>query len=143
MNDLERLEAAAAELINTFEIHAPPVPVETMLAQPRETMWEKVDITQLSGVSLSVNDRYGPRMSFTRLLVRHVAGSEWGRARQLPTILQRDAELVQPFARMIIMPAEMVLGLSAGARNPTTMSIQFEVPESDARLRLQELAGRM
>jgi hypothetical protein len=33
----------------------------------------------------------------------------------------------------------MVKSLSVGARTPITMSMHFEVPEDDARLRLQEL----
>ncbi len=135
---LEHLEAAAAELIEVFEIHSPPVPVESMLQNPRPDMWEEVDISQLSGTFLSIKDHYSPRMSLARLLARHIIASEWGRSRGIPNILSDDSA-VRAFARMLIMPASMVRALSAGARNPTAMSMHFEVPEEDSRLRLQEL----
>jgi hypothetical protein len=40
---------------------------------------------------------------------------------------------------MLVMPRAMIESLNKASRNPTTMSMQFEVPEEDARLRLQEL----
>jgi hypothetical protein len=111
-----------------------------MLQRPKEGMWEQVDINQLSGSFLSIREVYSPRMSLARLLVRHVASSPWGRERGLMRILKSE-DLVRTFARMLIMPREMVLALSAGARNPTTMSMHFEVPEDDARTRLHELSS--
>jgi hypothetical protein len=140
MDDRKALETIAEELIAAFEITAPPVPVETMLQKPKENMWNKVDVNQLSGTFLSIRDMYSPRMSLARLLARHVASSEWGKARNLTQILIRDEELIKAFARMIVMPAAMVSALSSGARNPSAMSMHFEVPEDDARARLIDLA---
>lgn len=138
MNNHERLEAVAQELIDVFGIVRPPVPVETMLTDPPDGMWERVDVTQLSGTFLSFTDRYSPRMSLARLLARHAAYSNWGKARQLDQMV-KDEDSLRAFARMIIVPAEMVQGLTKSGRNPTTMSLEFEVPEDDARIRLQEL----
>ena len=101
-------------------------------------MWDGVDISQLSGSFLSIKERYSPRMSLARLLVRHVASSEWGRDRNLFELL-KDADNLQAFARMLIMPASMVMSMSMDARNPATMSLHFEVPEDDARVRLDEM----
>jgi hypothetical protein len=136
---IKQLEAAAAELVATFEVQSPPIPIESMLQHPKGDMWEEVDISQLSGTFLSIKDHYSPRMSLARLLARHVITSSWATARSIPNILNDEA-LVRAFARMLIMPAEMVKALSSGARNPTAMSMHFEVPEEDARLRIQELA---
>lgn len=136
-DELKQLEKIATELIHLFDIHTPPVPIESMLQNPKEHMWETVDINQLSGSFLSIKEHFSPRMSLARLLVRHVASSPWGRERGLMRLLKSE-ELVRSFARMLIMPHEMVSALSQGARNPTTMSMHFEVPEEDARLRLQE-----
>ena len=139
-DDLVKLDAIAVELLNEFDITHPPVPVESMLQRPvTDNMWEELDVTKLSGAFLSIRDRYSPRMSLARLLVRHVAASEWGKMRGVTELLDSDEEKVKAFARMIVMPRTMVNTVSSAALNPTTLSLQFEVPEEDARLRLQEL----
>jgi hypothetical protein len=137
--DLKRLEEIAAELINTFDINTPPVPIESMLQHPKPDMWEEVDISKLSGGFLNIREYYSPRMSLARLLARHVIISQWGKERGLSEIM-RDEDMIYAFARMLIMPASMVNSLSSGARTPSAMSVHFEVPEEDARIRLQELA---
>ncbi|MBZ0300301.1 MAG: hypothetical protein K8J31_11185 [Anaerolineae bacterium] len=142
MADFTALEAIATEVIETFEIKGPPVPIESMLQRPKEGMWEELDITKLSGGFLSVKDPYSPRMSLTRLLARHIIGSDWGRARRMNEIVKTE-EAIHAFARMLIMPSNMIRALSLSARNPTAMSLHFEVPEDDARQRLVELSGQL
>jgi hypothetical protein len=137
--DLPPLEIVASEVIETFDIKAPPVPIESMLQHPKLGMWEEVDITRLSGGFLSIKDPYSPRMSLTRLLARHIIQSQWGQTRKMQDIVTSDTD-VHTFARMLIMPLAMVRALSNSARNPTTMSLHFEVPEDDARQRLIELS---
>lgn len=132
------LEAIATEICETFEVYSPPVPVELMLQQPLADMWEEVDITQLSGAFLSFKDRYSPRMSLARLLVRHIAASDWGASKGLHVLIE-DQDRQVDFARMVMMPAEMVQSLTSSQRNPKTMSMHFEVPEEDARQRLYSL----
>lgn len=139
MSDQIKLERIASELIQTFDITAPPIPVESMLQNPKENMWKSVDISQLSGTFLSIRDFYSPRMSVARMLARHIADSEWGKERDLFQLLYTDENNIKVFARMLVMPMEMVAELNSASRNPTTMSLYFEVPEDDARLRLQEL----
>lgn len=134
----QRMEEIASEICERFEVYAPPVPIELMLQKPVAGMWEEVDVSQLSGSFLSIKERYSPRMSLARLLVRHIATSDWGQERNLNELLG-DAEAINIFARMLIMPEDMVMGLSSSARNPKTMSLHFEVPEDDARQRLLEL----
>ena len=141
----EKLEAIASELIRTFEIQDPPIPIEIMLQRPKEGMWDEVDITQLSVSFLKTGGPYSPRMSLTRLLARHIVRSEWGADRGLEEVLKhpQKEEVIQAFARMLIMPLEMIKKLSIGARTPITMSMHFEVPEDDARLRLEEVAEKL
>lgn len=139
MAGLPPLEIVASEVIETFDIKAPPVPIESMLQHPKPGMWEEVDITRLSGGFLSIKDPYSPRMSLTRLLARHIIQSQWGQTRKMQDIVTSDTD-VHTFARMLIMPLAMVRALSSSARNPTTMSLHFEVPEDDARQRLIELS---
>lgn len=143
MDDLKRLDAIASELIQAFDIQAPPIPIEHMLRHPRHGMWAEVDVTRLSGTFMITRDIYSPRMSLARMLARHVASSKWGKERGLPDLLRQDEQYMVNFGRMLIMPAEMVLSLSSGARQPVAMSMTFEVPEDDARIRLQDLADRL
>lgn len=140
MVDLPALEVVASEVIETFEIKAPPVPIESMLQHPKPGMWEEVEIARLSIGFLSIKDAYSPRMSLTRLLARHIINSEWGKARRAQDFVKSEED-IHAFARMLIMPLTMVRALSGSARNPTTMSFHFEVPEDDARLRLTELTS--
>jgi hypothetical protein len=140
LSNLDKLEAVASELIAEYDVNYAPVPIETILQNPKDGMWEEVDITQLSGSFLSLKDPYSPRMSIARLLARHLASCPWGRERGLFEIL-REGDNVKHFARMLIMPKPLVEQVNTAARTPTTMSLQFEVPEDDIRLRLDEVFG--
>jgi hypothetical protein len=139
MLDYQKLESVVEELLDIFEVDAPPVPIEVMLQKPLPGMWEEVDITQLSSSYLKIDDVYSPRMSVVRLLARHIVQSGWGAERGLNQI-QGDAESLRVLARMLVMPKRMIANLSPGARTPTTMRLHFEVPEPDANDRLQDLA---
>ncbi|MCU0513502.1 MAG: hypothetical protein MUE40_13150 [Anaerolineae bacterium] len=138
MQERRALEKITAEIMEVFEVYAPPVPIELMLHNPAAGMWDKIDVTQLSGSFLSIKDRFSPRMSMARLLARHIAVSDWGRKRGLFTLLQQQDNL-QLFARMLVMPGDMVQGLTSSTRNPAYISTHFEVPEDDAGQRLLEL----
>lgn len=137
--DNEYLENLAQELCDIFEVYAPPVPIELMLQKPKANMWEEVDVTQLSGSFMNIKERFSPRMSVARLLARHIIVSEWGQQHKINYLLD-DKDHLNSFARMLLMPREMVLGLTSSMRNPKTMSTHFEVPESNAQERLLELA---
>ena len=141
MDKLHILEKIASELIQTYGITEPPVPVESMLKNPKGNMWKEVDVNQLSGSFLVIKDRFSPRMSMARLLVRHVAISDWGRERELQSMFIADEKLIRAFARMLVMPMDMMTSLSNSARSASMISARFEVPEDDARQRLLELAG--
>jgi hypothetical protein len=138
VTDWNHLEAVVQEICGIFDVYAPPIPVELMLQKPPADLWDEVDVSQLSGSFLSIKERYSPRMSMARLLSRHIAGSVWGADRDVNVILT-DGEAINRFARMIIMPEDMVTALTSSKRNPKAMSLHFEVPEDDARQRLLEL----
>ena len=78
-------------------------------------------------------------MSLARFLARHIAKSAWGAQRGLGG-LSGDEEAIHRFARVITMPGDLVMEISEESRTPQLISLHFEVPEEDARLRLQELA---
>ena len=143
MVDQSQLEAIATELLQIFEINAAPVPIEIILQRPKPDMWKEVDISEISLGFLKDGGQYGPRMSLARLLARHVIQCEWGEQRGLKGVLrQPDAnETVYALARMLIMPLELVKSLTPTARTPLIMSMHFEVPEEDAKQRLDELVA--
>lgn len=143
MTNQNSLERIAEEVLTIFEIDHPPIPIEIMLQRPKPNMWHEVNITDLSVGFLRTGGPFAPRMSLARLLARHILNSPWGEERGLREILKDDTteEGLRSFARMLIMPAPMVRSLSLVARNPSSMSAHFEVPEEDARLRLKEVVS--
>lgn len=138
MNDIKPLETVANTLIQAFDVHSPPVPVESMLQRPRPGMWNEVNVSQLTGSFLSIRDKYSPRMSLARLLARHVMASAWGQTHKVAEYIEKDEERLKAFARMIIMPDDLLRSMSTGSRNPVAMGMYFEVPEDEAEMRLQE-----
>lgn len=136
---LAQLEDSADALIAAFDLHAPPIPIETMLRNPREGMWSEIDINRLSGTFMAVRDQYSPRMSLARMLARHAAFCPWGEARGLREIFTQDEEYLRAFARMIVLPREMIATLTGSARSIGAISHEFEAPEEDVRQRLLEL----
>lgn len=138
MSDIKPLEAVANTLIQAFEVNTPPVPVESMLQHPRPGMWNEVNVSQLTGSFLSIRDKYSPRMSLARLLARHVMASAWGEDHKVAEYINKDEDRLKAFARMIIMPDELLRTMSTGSRNPVAMGMYFEVPEDEAEQRLQE-----
>jgi hypothetical protein len=139
VDELTQLEAIASELIKLYEIEKPPVPIETILQNPKDGMWEEVNVSQLTGSFMSIRDRFSPRMSLARLLARHLMMCDWGEERKVADLINRDEERMRAFAQMLIMPREMIQSLVQGMRNPVAISLQFEVPEEDAELRLEQL----
>lgn len=138
MAETEKLEAAVAELIQLYSIVAPPIPIERMLQTPYPDMWEEVDVNDLSANFLNISTPYAPRMSLARFLARMIAKSPWGYSRDLGA-MEGDEKIVHRFARIIAMPRDMVMEIQPESRTPELISLHFEVPEDDARLRLEDL----
>ncbi|HRL13001.1 MAG TPA: hypothetical protein PKX07_14050 [Aggregatilineales bacterium] len=137
--DSQKLEAIVAELMAVYDVKLPPVPVEIMLARPREGMWDEMDINQLTGGFLRLTDPFSPRMSMARMLARHLVFSPWGTARGLPDLVGRDEAHLRLLARMLIMPRALLTALPPAKRTPALISTDFEVPAEDALQRLDEL----
>ena len=135
--DMQQLEAVAREFISLFNISAPPIPVEKILQSPLPGMWDEVDVSQMTA-RLDLSSPYSPQMSRARLLARNISGSPWGGQHGVGD-LDEDDQAVRRFARMLVMPADMILQLNQTSRTPQLLSLHFEVPEAEASLRLQEL----
>jgi hypothetical protein len=133
------MERTIDELMETYRVAGPPVPIEAMLQNPLENMWDEVDISLVSGSFMAMGDPYVPRMSFARVLARHLVNSAWGAERGLSTY-KDDPRSISTLARVIIMPRSMLERLAPSARNAHTLSGHFEAPFKDAALRLEEIA---
>ncbi len=140
MVDWARLEAVVEELLTIYEVFAPPIPVEMILQTPRDGMWEELDITQISGSFLQVGVGYSVRMPIARVLARHITRSEWGISRGVNAAVT-DEPTLHAFARILVMPAHMVMELKEDARTPDLLAAHFEIPVDDARMRLQDLSA--
>ncbi len=138
MANAKQLEAVVRELLEMYGVAAPPIPIERVLQHPHSDMWDEVDVSDLTGNFLNISTPFSPRMSLARFLARHIAKSPWGIKRGLGG-LGADDESIHHFARVIIMPIDLVLELNTNSRTPQLISLHFEVPEDDARLRLLEL----
>lgn len=136
--ELEIIEVAVRELMATFDVERPPVPVELMLQRPRPGMWREVNLSELSLSFINFQQRHSPRMSVARLLARQICRCEWGTNRNLAQFANSD-ESIRMFARVIMMPRDMIAALSLDSRAAMAISNRFEVPEDDAWQRLKEL----
>ena len=132
------IEAAVNEIMRLFDIDQPPVPVELMLERPREGLWSRADLAELTSSFLVMTDRYSPRMSVARLLARHIARCEWGEAYGLGPIYSSKS-LTNNFARALMMPQPMLEDAMQNANSRMAVINKFEVPEADYSLRLEEL----
>ena len=132
------VEKAVADLTAAFDVSEPPVPVEIMLQRPKPGMWKELNLAELSTTFINIKQRYSPRMSVSRLLARLICRCDWGIQRGLGDLAANE-EAMRAFARVIMMPRPMIEALPAANRTPITVSMRFEVPEDDARLRLEEL----
>ena len=132
------IEAAIVELMAAFDVTEPPVPVEIMLQRPKAGMWKEINLAELSTAFINIKQRYSPRMSVARLLARSAIRSEWGERNNLTSIGNTD-DALRALARAILMPKSMVEHLAPASRTPIALSMRFEVPEEDAKQRLQDL----
>lgn len=139
MTDLSQLEHVTRELLIAYDVAAPPTPIEQILQNPLNGMWDDIDITQISTSFIQVGSNYSPRMSMARVLARHISQSDWGHQRGVDETLPETRLLA--FARMLVMPAYLIMELDANARNAELLSTYFEIPYDDARIRLEELAS--
>ncbi len=136
-----QIEAAVNDLLSAFDVTTPPIPIEIMLQRPKAGMWKEVNLSELSAAFINVRQRFSPRMSIARLLVRHILRSEWAAKRNLSHLLNDD-EAIRAFARAILVPRVM-LSTKTATRDPAVLSNRFEIPEEDMKLRLNDLGLRV
>jgi len=136
MTDYALLEQAIDDFITEYAITAPPIAVDEILNKPLPGMWDKVDLSQLT-LSFSVRgDRYAPRVSIAKLLVRQLINSPWGVQRNLPELIGQDAAVILAFTRMLLVPRVLLQKMPQASWHPVEIASDFFVPEDDAEGRL-------
>lgn len=136
MTDYAALESAADALIAAFDVTSPPVPIDTMMITPRPGMWPKIDLSQLTLSFTSRGDRFAPRISIARLVVRQLVYTDWGKVHRLPELVGDDPTRIAEFGRMVLMPLSLIEKLPAKEQTPIGVAMTFMVPEDDAEARL-------
>lgn len=142
MIDLNALEQAADAFIAAFKITEPPVPVDELLNRPQPGMWERVDLSQLTMSFAIRGDRFAPRVSFAKLVVRQLVQTEWGAQHKLPELIGTNAEAVLAFARMILIPRAILDTIPKARWSPIEVASDFHVPEDDAEARLEMIRSQ-
>lgn len=136
MTNYAALESVANVLVAAFDVTTPPVPIDTMMMTPRPGMWPKIDLSQLTLSFTARGDRFAPRISIARLVVRQLVHTEWGKAHDLPDLIGDDPARIADFGRMVLMPLSLVEKLAVKEQNPISVAMTFMVPEDDAEARL-------
>jgi hypothetical protein len=137
MTEYAALEDAADALIAAFDVITPPVPIDTMMVTPRPGMWPKIDLSQLTLSFTSRGDRFAPRISVARLVVRQLVYTDWGKQNRLPELVGDDPSKIIDFGRMILMPRSLIDKMPAKEQTPIGVAMSFMVPEDDAEARLK------
>ncbi len=137
MTEFAALEDAADALIAAFEVTTPPVPIDTIMVTPRPGMWPKIDLSQLTLSFTARGDRFAPRISVARLVVRQLVYTDWGKQHRLPELVGDDPSRIIDFGRMILMPRSLIDAMPAKEQTPIGVAMSFMVPEDDAEARLK------
>lgn len=137
MTEYAALEDAADALIAAFDVITPPVPIDTMMVTPRPGMWPKIDLSQLTLSFTSRGDRFAPRISVARLVVRQLVYTDWGKQNRLPELVGDDPSKIIDFGRMILMPRSLIDKMPVKEQTPIGVAMSFMVPEDDAEARLK------
>ncbi|MFN8378665.1 MAG: hypothetical protein U0452_08345 [Anaerolineae bacterium] len=132
------VETVASRLLDVYGIQSPPVPIEAILQHPMPDMWEKVDLSAISGTFFAMDDPYRPRLAVARLLVRLLSSTEWGIRLGLAGITN-SSEQVYHQARAILAPRSWLAQLPAASLTPPVIRTVYQLPLSEAMIRLQEL----
>jgi hypothetical protein len=133
-----RINRLVNALLERYHITEPPVPIEHMLKQPADGLWEPHP-SQISFILGHGIYRYAPRLAEARLLYRMLSDSPTAREGGLDTPWPVSRRAIKYFARCLLMPEEWIRALPQPDRTPDAVSEIFQVTTYDAIIRLAEL----
>ncbi|HSD85260.1 MAG TPA: hypothetical protein VLG46_15460, partial [Anaerolineae bacterium] len=133
-----RINRLVSTLLERYHVTEPPVPVDRMLKQPLDGLWD-VHPSQISFIMGHGIYRYAPRLAEARLLYRMISESIPARQAGLDAPWPTTRRTIKYFARCLLMPEEWVRARSPADRTPDAVSEIFQVTSYDAVIRLAEL----
>jgi len=133
------LETVVEELITEYHILEAPIRVEQILQYPLDGMGASLQVSKMSTGFIQINKPFAPRMALARWLARQLIKSDWGIARQLDQVLTGEIR-IKVFARILLMPRQMIMALQKESRTVVTLVNYFQVPPEEAKQRLEEIA---
>lgn len=125
-------------LLERYQVTKPPVPIEHMLKQPLNGLWE-AHPSQISFIMGHGIYRYAPRLAEARLLYRMLSDNVIAREAGLDTPWPVSRRAIKYFARCLLMPEQWIRALPPSDRTPDAVSEIFQVTSYDAIIRLTEL----
>ncbi|CAG0935667.1 hypothetical protein TFLX_04515 [Thermoflexales bacterium] len=133
-----RINRLVNTLLERYSVTEPPVPIERMLKQPLDGLWD-AHPSQISFIMGHGLYRYAPRLAEARLLYRLLSDSVPARQAELDTPWPASRRTIKYFARCLLMPEEWIRALPPPDRTPDAVSEIFQVTSYDAVIRLAEL----
>jgi hypothetical protein len=133
-----RINRLANALLERYHVAAPPVPIERMLKQPLDSLWE-AHPSQISFILGHGIYRYAPRLAEARLLYRMLSDSAAAREAGLDAPWPVPRRAIKYFARCLLMPEEWIRAVPQPDRTPDVASEIFQVTSYDVIIRLAEL----
>ncbi len=133
-----RLENLANTLLQRYHVVEPPVPIDRMLKQPLDNLWQ----SSPSKISFIIGHgmyRYAPRLADARQLYRLITDNPEARRAGLDAPFPASRREVKYFARCLLMPAAWIRPLPTTDRTPDAIGEKFQVTSFDAIIRLAEL----
>ena len=138
--EIQRLDALAQKILDTYNLSHPPVPIETILQHPPTDLLPAVDITDLSLVFGMGEHRYEYRVAIARLLYRELCRHKNEPNEALP--YTNDA--ARYFAAALLIPAEWALKyIRRPLVNLQQISETFQVPDYMMASRLAQMGKRI
>ncbi len=133
-----QLDQLAHLLLERYQVTAPPVPIDLMLKQPLDQLWV-VDYEQISFSLGHGIYEYAPRLAEARLLYRSLADNAAAAQAGFVAPWPIAGRAIKYFARSLLLPAAWIRALPEPDRTPEAIGENFQVPPSDAIVRLAEL----
>ncbi len=133
-----RINRLVNALLERYQVTAPPVPIDRMLRQPLDGLWEPHP-SQISFILGHGIYRYAPRLAEARLLYRMLSDSVPARQAGFDTPWPVSRRAIKYFARCLLMPDDWIRALPQPERTPDAVSEIFQVTSYDAIIRLAEL----
>ncbi len=133
-----RINRLVNALLERYQVAGPPVPIERMLQQPFDDLWEPHP-SQISFILGHGLYRYAPRLAEARLLYRMLSESMTARQAGLDVPWPVPRRAIKYFSRCLLMPEDWIRALPSSDRTPDALGEHFQVTSYDALIRLAEL----